>query len=499
MFVSDHKAPRVRLESISKAFGPVKANQDISLDIEAGKVLALLGENGAGKSTLMNMLSGVFPPDSGRILIDGEPVRFHSSKDAIAAGIGMVYQHFMLVNRMTVAQNVLLGQEGSFLVRPREMEQRVGTLARRYGLDIDPAALVADLSMGERQRVEILKLLYRDSRVLIFDEPTAVLTPTETAQLFEALWEMTKQGKAIVFISHKLEEVIAVADAVSILRKGRIVDTMSQNEITSKEDLATRMVGREVVLEIERSEAPLGDAVLELENLSGNGLDALNLTLRKGEIVAVVGVAGNGQKALVETVTGLLTPGSGTVRIQGRPWREFYAKPTWNNSIAYIPEDRLGIATCPDLDLVDNVLLTTRKGFAAGLFLDKQSAIGATRAIIRRFHVAAHGPEVHARQLSGGNLQKLVLGREFFRKPKLIVAEQPSQGLDVAATEEVWHRLLNVRMQAGVLLVTGDLGEALQLADRVAVMFRGRFMDVIDTADTERVEKIGLLMAGVQE
>jgi simple sugar transport system ATP-binding protein len=492
-------APLVRLEGIGKSFGPVKANQDITLDIHAGRVLALLGENGAGKSTLMSMLSGVFPPDAGRILLGGAPVRFHSPREAIAAGIGMVYQHFMLVDRMTVAQNVLLGQERGFLVRPREMERRVGELAGRYGLGIDPAAPVAGLSMGERQRVEILKLLYRDSRVLIFDEPTAVLTPTEAEQLFAALRRMTGQGKAIVFISHKLEEVLDVADTVAILRKGRIVDTVARAAVTSRNDLARRMVGREVLLEIERAEAPVGEPVLELESLSGHGLDGLNLTLRRGEIVAVVGVAGNGQKALVDVVTGQAAPGGGTVRLQGEPWAEFYRNPPWNGAVAHIPEDRLGVATCPELDLVDNVLLTTRKGFAPGLFLDKKSALGATRAIIRRFHVAAHGPEVRARQLSGGNLQKLVLGREFFRKPRLIVAEQPSQGLDVAATEEVWHRLLNARLQAGVLLVTGDLNEALQLADRVAVMFRGRFMAVLDADKAHDLEKIGLLMAGVDE
>lgn len=491
--------PLVRLEGIGKSFGPVQANQDITLDIHAGRVLALLGENGAGKSTLMSMLSGVFEPDAGRILLGGAPVRLRSPREAIAAGIGMVYQHFMLVGRMTVAQNVLLGQDKGLLVRPRDMERRVGELAARYGLDIDPRARVADLSMGERQRVEILKLLYRDSRVLIFDEPTAVLTPTETGQLFAALREMTRQGKAIVFISHKLEEVLEVADTVAILRKGRIVDAVARAAVTSKHDLARRMVGREVLLEIERAEAPLGEAVLELAGLAGNGLDGLDLTLRRGEIVAVVGVAGNGQKALVDTVTGLAAPTSGAVRVQGREWADFFRDPPWNGAVAHIPEDRLGVGTCPELDLVDNVLLTTRKGFAPGLFLDKKSALGATRAIIRRFHVAAHGPEVRARQLSGGNLQKLVLGREFFRKPRLIVAEQPSQGLDVAATEEVWHRLLNARMQAGVLLVTGDLNEALQLADRVAVMFRGRFMAVLDAAQARDMEKIGLLMAGVAD
>jgi len=492
-----HTHPVVRLEGISKSFGPVKANQDITLSIEAGKILALLGENGAGKSTLMNMLSGVFPPDSGRILMDGAEVRFASPRDAIAAGIGMVYQHFKLVDSMTVAQNVLLGQEGSYLVNPREMEHRVAKLAKVYGLDIDPGSRVGSLSMGERQRVEILKLLYRDSRVLIFDEPTAVLTPGETEQLFQALAQMTARGKAIVFISHKLKEVLEISDNVAILRRGQVVDSTPRAAITSREDLANRMVGREVVQEVERGEVALKEPVLEIENLSGAGLDDLSLTLRKGEIVAIVGVGGNGQNELVNVVTGANAPERGSVRLLGKDWKEFYKKLPWRGTVAHIPEDRLGMATCPDLDLVDNVLLTTRHGFGPKIFLNRTLALDVTRTIIRRFHVEGPGPQAHARQLSGGNLQKLVLGREFFRRPQIIVAEQPSQGLDIAATDEVWHRLLNARTTAGVLLVTGDLNEALQLADRVAVMYKGRFMDVFDADDRKKVESIGLMMAGI--
>ncbi|WP_461210261.1 ABC transporter ATP-binding protein [Desulfocurvus sp. DL9XJH121] len=489
--------PLVSLDGISKAFGPVQANLDIHLDIHAGRVLALLGENGAGKSTLMSMLSGVFPPDSGRILLSGVETRFASPRDAIAAGIGMVYQHFKLVNSMTVAQNMLLGQEQGFFVSPRDQERRTAELAENYGLAIDPSARVRDLSMGERQRVEILKLLARDSRVLIFDEPTAVLTPGETEQLFAAFRRMTDMGKAVVFISHKLGEVLEVADTVAILLKGEDLGTVDRKDLGTKEELATRMVGHEVRLAIDKAPANPGKAVLEIRNLSGGGLAGLDLTLRRGEIVAVVGVAGNGQKALVETVTGMRRPEAGSVALLDKDWKAFYAAPSWKNSIAHIPEDRLGVATCPHLDLTDNVLLTTRRGFASGPFLQKERALGVTRGILRRYHVAAPGPEALAANLSGGNLQKLVLGREFYRKPQIIVAEQPSQGLDVAATEEVWHRLVNARLNAGVLLVTGDLNEALQLADRIAVMFRGRFMDVFEASDQEKVAGIGLLMAGL--
>lgn len=489
--------PVVRLEGITKHFGQVTANRDITLDIHAGRIKALLGENGAGKSTLMSILSGRYPPDAGRIIVDGRPTRFTSTSGAIEAGIGMVYQHFMLVHSMTVAENVMLGQEGSFWTSPRRMQDHVAALAERYGLHVDPSSRIAELSMGERQRVEILKLLHRNSRVLILDEPTTVLTPRETGQLFEALWAMADAGKSIVFISHKLEEVLAVADEVAILRRGCIVDEMDQNEIGSKEDLATRMVGREVLLAVDRHSAPMGETVLELDGLSGNGLENISLTVRQGEVTAVVGVAGNGQKALVEIVTGLRPPGKGQVRLLGRPWREFYAHPDWKETLSYVPEDRMGLAACPELDLTENVLLTTRAGFARGPWLERARAADVTRGLARRHHVTPQEPAALARQLSGGNLQKLVLAREFYRKPRIIVAEQPTQGLDVAATEEVWHRLLNARAKAGVLLVTGDVTEALQLADTIAVIFRGRIMDVFDAADQSKVKAIGRLMAGL--
>lgn len=492
-------APVVRLEGINKYFGNVHANKDITLDIRPGRIKALLGENGAGKSTLMSILAGRYQPDSGSIIIDGSPVPLRQPKDAIASGIGMVYQHFRLVDSMTVAQNVLLGQVPGMRWRPRAMEAEVSRLAERYGLPIDPAAKISSLSMGERQRVEILKLLYRDSRVLIFDEPTAVLTPTETAQLFDAMQAMADQGKALVFISHKLAEVMAISDEIAILRSGEIVDEFLGSEVPSKEALASRMVGRDVLLSVDREPMEKSEPVLELEGFGGNGLSDLSLTLRKGEIVAIAGVAGNGQKELVEVVCGMAPPAEGEVRVLGSPWHDFYPSPPRNNAMAYIPEERLDLATCANLDLVHNTLLTTRHSFTKGPFLDWDKAASLTGELIEKFNVQPPLPDRLARQLSGGNLQKLVIAREFFRKPKVIVAEQPTQGLDIAATEEVWNRLLEARAEAGVLLVTGDLNEALQLADRVAVMFRGRFMDVFSTDDKEKVDRIGLLMAGITE
>ena len=490
--------PLVSLAGITKRFGTVLANDSISLDIHPGKVLALLGENGAGKSTLMSMLAGRYEPDAGRILVGGEPVRFKSAADAIAAGIGMVYQHFMLIDSMTVAQNVLLGQEPGFFVSPARMEERVAALAEQYGLAVDPGARIAGLSMGEKQRVEILKLLARESRVLIFDEPTAVLTPDETFRLFEALWTMTGQGKAVVFISHKLEEVIAVADEIVVLRRGRIEGRFDQSEVTSKADLARRMVGRDVVMDVDRTPAPHGETVLEIKGLTGLGLSGIDLEIRRGEVLAVVGVAGNGQKALVEAVCGLVRPPVNTIFILGRRWREHYAKPAWRRSLSYIPEDRQGLATARNLDLVDNLLLTTRQGFARGPFLERKRAREKTESLVAEYAIQPGRIRALAWQLSGGNLQKSVLARELFREPRLIVAEQPTQGLDVSAAEEVWRRLLAAREQAGILLVTGDVSEALHLADRIAVMFRGKLVDTFEATDRAKVERIGEMMAGVE-
>ncbi|MUM78153.1 ATP-binding cassette domain-containing protein [Pseudodesulfovibrio sp. F-1] len=495
----DGAVPVVRLKDVTKRFGKVLANDAINLDIHCGRIKALLGENGAGKSTLMSMLAGRYKPDSGSMEVDGHPVRFESSRDAIAAGIGMVYQNFMLVDSMTVAENVLLGQEGGFFIKPDEMEARVAALAEEYGLAVDVSRRISDLSMGERQLVEILKLLYRKSRILIFDEPTAVLTPEETNRLFEALWRMTEQGKSVIFISHKLEEVIALADEIAILRRGRIEGELDPTAIESKAELASRMVGKEVLLEVDRQPVEIGEPVLEIRDMTGIGLTDVNLEVRQGEIVAVVGVAGNGQKELVEAVTGLVKPPVDTVFIMGQPWRKFFAESTWNRSMCYIPEDRLGLATMRNQNLVDNLLLTTRKGFARGMWLDKRRAERDTEELIKKYDIRPGRIHALAWQLSGGNLQKAVLARELYRQPRFIVAEQPTQGLDVSATEEVWRRLLEAREMAGVLLVTGDLNEALQLADRIAVMYRGRILGMLPTSEEDTPSRIGPLMAGVLE
>ncbi|MFC1488756.1 ABC transporter ATP-binding protein [Thermodesulfobacteriota bacterium] len=489
----------IRLENISKSFGPVHANTEICLDIHAGRITALLGENGAGKSTLMSILAGQLQPDQGSISINGKPMVFPSTKAAIRAGIGMVYQHFMLVEAMTVAENVFLGQEEGFFLYPGQMERHVQDLASRYGLDIVPSARISDLSMGEKQRVEILKLLQRQSQFLIFDEPTAVLTPPEITQLFEALKQMSGQGKAIVFISHKLDEVLEISDKITVLRRGRVVDSLNTPDVASKSELARLMVGREIVHQIEKQPMEPKQVILKVEALEDDVLKDINLEVRQGEILGIVGVSGNGQKPLVETICGLKPPQKGDVSILGQTWNRFYARRSWDGSLCYIPEDRQGLATCLNLDLLDNFLLTTREGFSKGPWLNKPAAAKKAEGLIETFGIQPADIRVLARRLSGGNLQKMVLAREFYRRPRLIIAEQPTQGLDVAATEDVWNLLLKAREKAGILLVTGDLTEALSLSDRISVMFDGRMMDTFHASNTEKLEQIGLMMAGVSQ
>jgi ABC-type uncharacterized transport system ATPase subunit len=493
----DNATSYIQLENISKSFGAVHANRKINLDICSGKIMALLGENGAGKSTLMSILAGQLQPDSGRILINGKPVSFSSTKAAIKAGIGMVYQHFMLIDAMTVAENILLGQDKRFFLNPKQMKRLVKDLADRYELDIDPSARISNLSMGEKQRVEILKLLYRQSQFLIFDEPTAVLTPQETAHLFDALRQMANQGKAIVFISHKLDEVLEIADEITVLRHGQVVDTLDAADVGSKSELAQLMVGREIMFQIEKQPLEPKQMVLRVEGLSNNLLENINLKVRQGEILGIVGVSGNGQKPLVETICGLQPPEKGDVFILGQPWNRFFLKRPWDSALSYVPEDRQGLAVCLGLDLVDNFLLTTREGFSSGPWLSKRKAEIKAKELIEAFGVKPGNVRLLARQLSGGNLQKMVLAREFYRKPRLIVAEQPTQGLDIAATEDVWNLLLKAREKTGILLITGDLSEALTLSDRIAVMFEGRIIDTFSTSDTEKVRQIGLMMAGI--
>ncbi len=489
--------PIIQLKEISKSFAKVRANHDISLDIHQGRILALLGENGAGKSTLMSILAGQLQPDSGAILLNGKEVQFSTTDKAINSGIGMVYQHFKLVDAMSVMENIFLGKTGNFFLNTQKMNDEITALTTQYGMKLSPDRRTDELSMGEKQQVEILKLLHRKSSILIFDEPTAVLTPEEAKALFATMRLMAQEGKAIVFISHKLDEVMTIADDIAILRRGEIVDTMVKESVTSTAELAERMVGRKVLLQVDKRPNEPKQMVLKVEDLSHNSLSKVSLTVRQGEIVAVVGVAGNGQKPLVEVICGLEQPKEGAVQLLGMEWKRFFARRNWKNALSYIPEDRQGLATCQGLDLLDNFLLTTRDGFKKGPWLLREQARKKADNLLHEFDIRPPDLNVLAWQLSGGNLQKMVLSREFYRRPRLIVAEQPTQGLDIAAMEDVWKLLLKAREEAGILLVTGDLTEALAVSDRLAVMYGGRIVDCFSANDEDKINQIPQMMAGL--
>jgi len=497
----------VTLRGITKRFPGVVANDDVDFEAAAGEVHALLGENGAGKSTLSNILTGLYRPDEGEILIDGEPVEFHSPRDALDAGICMVHQHFRLVAPFTVAENVILGDhrgEGKkFMVHPRRIERRVAELGERYRIAVDPRAKIWQLSLGEQQRVEILKALYREARILILDEPTAVLTPQEAEVLFETLREMAGEGRTVIFISHKLHEVKAVADRVTVLRGGRSIATVPIAQATPR-SLASLMVGRELGDGPAPAERNAGEPVLEVDDVwtpGDRGEDAVrgvSLSVRAGEIVAVAGVAGNGQRELAETIAGLRAPSKGRVRVGGKALRPGDPRSAIAAGVAYVPEDRMGTGVAPSLSIAANLVLKSyRQGDASrGPLLRLRHIRDSAVELIRHYRIAAPGPTVPARLLSGGNLQKVVLAREFSGRPRLLVAASPTRGLDVGAIEAV-HSYLREAAGEGIamLLLSEDLDEILTLADRIAVMYEGAVVGELSSRGAD-VEEIGLLMAG---
>jgi general nucleoside transport system ATP-binding protein len=470
-------------------------------------VHALLGENGAGKTTLSNILTGLYRPDEGEIRLWGDAVEFHSPRDALDAGVAMVHQHFRLVDPFTVAENVVLGDHRdvgrTFLVHTRVIEHRVSDLSERYGLAVEPRARIWQLSVGEQQRVEILKALYKEARILILDEPTAVLTPQESRQLFETIRAMAEDGRTIIFISHKLHEVKAVADRVTILRRGRTVATVPAVDAIPR-SLAALMVGREIELGRRNGRREVGETCLELERVSADGdrglpaVKDVSLGVRRGEIVAVAGVAGNGQRELAEAIAGMRTPTSGTIRVSGKKLKGGDAREAIAAGIAYVPEDRLGTGLAAGLSVADNVVLKSyrRPPASRGPFLVLRRIRELAEAVMRRYDVRAPGPDVPARQLSGGNLQKVVLAREFSGQPVVLVAAAPTRGLDVAGIETV-HAYLREAAEGGVgiLLISEDLDEIRALADRIAVMYEGAVVGERD-AETATVEELGLLMAG---
>jgi general nucleoside transport system ATP-binding protein len=496
----------VELRGITKRFPGVVANRDVDLLIHAGEVHALLGENGAGKTTLMNILFGLYRPDEGDILIDGTPVVCNDPKDAIAAGIGMVHQHFMLVPVFSVTENIMLGVEPvgplGFLQR-RAARARLLDLSTRYGLQVDPDATVEDLPVGVQQRAEILKALYRHASCLILDEPTAVLTPQETEDLFEVIRTLKAAGTSIVFISHKLKEVMEIADRITVLRLGAVVGTTTPAQ-ASELMLATMMVGRDVRLEVAKEPSKPGETVLavrDLEVLDDRGhraVDGVSLQIRAGEILAIAGVQGNGQTELVEAITGMRPAVGGSIELSGQDVTNRSPRHLFKMGVAHVPEDRQKEGLIVSFPIRDNLVLNRYADppYAQGIVVNNAAIDRSAADLVKEYDIRAPSPNVPCSTLSGGNQQKVIVAREFSRPSTLLVAAQPTRGLDVGSMEYI-HQQIVVKRDEGtaVLIVSTELDEIMALGDRIAVLYQGKVMGVLDRADATR-DDLGLLMAG---
>ena len=490
----------VVMKDITKRFGTFCANDHVDFSLNKGEIHALLGENGAGKTTLMNILYGIYGADEGTIEINGQPVEIQSPRDAIALGVGMVHQHFMLVPNFTVAQNVLLGIQDRFWVNISQVEEELTALSEKYGLKIDPKARVSSLSVGEQERVEIIKALYRKAHILILDEPTAVLTPQETEDLFVSLRDLAHNGISIVIITHKLEEVIAVTDRVTVLRQGKLVDTVETAGV-SKTELARMMVGHDVLLDIERQKADIGEVVLEVKDLhcTVNGVNKLNgisLSIRAGEVLGIAGVDGNGQRELARAIVGLLASQSGEVWINGHNCTGKTVGDILNEGVSYIPEDRIKDGLLGEFSIEDNLILQSTKAFTRkGIFSRGMIRKNADR-LMEEYDIRANGATQAVKYLSGGNQQKVIFARELERKPKLLIATQPTRGLDIGAVEYMWTCIERAKCQGvAVLLISTELEEILTLSDRIEVIYEGA---LIGKFDGEDINQLGLLMAGVR-
>jgi simple sugar transport system ATP-binding protein len=493
----------VQMHGIVKRFPGVLANDHVDFELRKGEIHALLGENGAGKSTLMNVLAGLYSAEAGTITVNGKQVEFHSPKDAIGAGIGMIHQHFMLVPSQTVTENILLGMDDpGFIMHLNEYDKKIEQLGERFGMKVDPKAKIWQLSVGEQQRVEILKMLYRGAQVLIMDEPTAVLAPQETEVLFNTLRAMVAEGKSVIFISHKLQEVMAISDRVTVLRKGRITATGVQTKGATRQDLAKLMVGRDVVFALDKPPKEAGDVVLNIEDVyaeNDKGLPALRgigFQIRAGEIYGLAGVAGNGQRELSQVIAGLRKCTKGRILLNGVEVNNHAASYAIERGLAYVPEDRNHVGSSPNLSVTDNVIMKNyrKEPISHGWMLNMPAAQKFARELKEAYNIIVPTIDTPVRLLSGGNLQRVILAREISGHPALLVAVQPTRGLDVGAIEGV-HRLLLAQREAGaaILLISEELEELLSLSDRVAVIYEGRLMG--EACDPD-VETVGLMMTG---
>lgn len=500
-------ANTIEMRGIVKRFPGVLANDQVDFSLRPGEIHALLGENGAGKSTLMNILSGLYQPDEGEIWVKGQRMKFGSPKDAIRCGIGMIHQHFMLVPSHSVAENVILGlDEPRFALNSVKIEAQVAALSEKYRLPVDPKTKIWQLSVGEQQRVEVLKMLYRGAKILIMDEPTAVLTPQEVDELFATLRNMAQDGHSVVFISHKLYEVQEIADRVTVLRRGRLEAGGLDTRDLTKKEMARLMVGREVLFRVEKGESSPGEVLLSVENLEAlddkmlPALRQVSFDIRAGEILGLAGVAGNGQRVLAQTICGLRQATGGQVQVSGQDVTNAEPIDLISQGVAYVPEDRHGVASVPNLSVAENLILRNYwiPPVGKGWMIDRTEMRRQAEELVEQFDVQTPTIDTESRLLSGGNLQKLILAREISGRPRVVIAVHPTRGLDIGATEAVHQILLDQRANgAGVFLISEDLDEILSLADRIAIIYEGQIMDIID-AENADIEIIGLLMAGTQ-
>lgn len=495
----------IEMRGIVKKFPGVLANDHVNFEVKAGEIHALLGENGAGKSTLMKILYGLYQPDAGEILLNGQPIRIHSPLDSINYGIGMIHQHFMLVDSLTVAENVALGLKSSR--EPQldldKVSARIQELAQKYGLQIDPAAQVSHLAVGQQQRVEIMKALYRGAALLVLDEPTAVLTPQEVNDIFDIFRQMAKDGHTLIFISHKLHEILDLTDRVTVLRDGKVIGTRPTAGAT-KRDLAQMMVGREVVMERGRGVPKLGEVRLKLQQVNavnGQGTPVLrdiSFEVRSGEIVGVAGVSGNGQRPLAEAIAGLWPPTSGQIFLENKEVTGLAPAAMIEAGLSYIPEERMHDGAIKDFTVAENLILQDhiRSPYSQGVFLNFKQIAQHAGEMIRQFNIKTPSRETPIKNLSGGNIQKLILARELARQPRVLIAAQPTRGVDIGATEYIHNQLLKQRAEGlATLLISEDLDEIRALSDRIIVMFGGEIMGIVEN-DQTTVEELGLMMAG---